>query len=183
MIEIRVPTEEDWPAMLRADGRSFGAVYSEQDEASMRSISDLGRFRIAVDGGAVVGCSGSFGFDMTLPGGAAVPTGGVTWVSVAVTHRRQGLLGRLLEATHEDIDEPRRAAGRADGQRGRDLRALRLRHRQPRPGHHASTATGPQLRPEFVPADRATSGIVEPEDALPEIIAVWERFRRQRPAS
>ncbi len=84
----------------------------------MRSIVDLGRFRIAVDRGAVVGCSGSFGFDMTLPGGAAVPTGGVTWVSVAVTHRRQGLLGRLLEATHEDIDgrgEPLAALTASEG--------------------------------------------------------------------
>ena len=55
---------------------------------------------------------------MTLPGGAAVPTGGVTWVSVAVTHRRQGLLGRLLEATHEDIDgrgEPLAALTASEG--------------------------------------------------------------------
>ena len=42
---------------------------------------------------------------MTLPGGRDVPTGGVTWVSVAVTHRRQGVLKQLMQAVHDDIDE------------------------------------------------------------------------------
>jgi predicted acetyltransferase len=178
MIEIRVPTAEDWPAIRRADGRIFGAVYSDQDDATMRSVMDLERFRIAVDASTVVGCSGSFAFEMTLPGGASVPVGGVTWVSVAVTHRRQGLLGRLLQATHDDIDargEPLAALTASEGgiyerfgygiaSRKRVTRLDRLRA---------------QLRPEYVPTARAVR-LVEPEEALGDVMAVWERFRRQR---
>ena len=66
---------------------------------------DLSRFRLALDGPAVVGVAGSFALDMTVPGGATVPMGGVTWVSVAATHRRQGILRRLLGSIHADIDE------------------------------------------------------------------------------
>ena len=65
---------------------------------------DLSRFRIAVEGGSIVGISGSFALDLTVPGGAALPMGGVTWVSVAATHRRQGVLRRLLAEIHADID-------------------------------------------------------------------------------
>jgi predicted acetyltransferase len=178
MIEIRVPTEEDWPGVSRADGRIFGVVYTEHDDARIRSITDRSRFRIAVDGSTIVGCSGSYGFEMTMPGGQAIPTGGVTWVSVAVTHRRQGLLGRLLDATHEDIDE-----------RGEPLAALTASEGgiYERFGYGVASRVRvtaldrhrAQLRAEFVPASRDVR-LVEPEEALPEIMEVWERFRRLR---
>lgn len=178
MIEIRVPTEEDWPAMALADGRIFGAFYSEQDRDAMRSTIDLDRFRIAVDRGAIVGCTGSFAFDMTLPGGAAVPTGGVTWVSVAVTHRRRGLLGRLIDATHDDIDgrgEPLAALTASEGGiYERFGYGVASRTRVVRLERHRA-----QLRDEFVPARREVT-LVEPDAALPEIMAVWERFRHRR---
>ena len=45
---------------------------------------ELDRFRVAVDGGRVVGTAGSYTLDMTVPGGGAVPTGGVTFVGVGV---------------------------------------------------------------------------------------------------
>ena len=37
---------------------------------------------------------------MTLPGGATLPAPGVTWVSVAVTHRRRGVLRTMFEEQH-----------------------------------------------------------------------------------
>ena len=50
----------------------------------------------------MVGAAGSYELQMTMPGGRPLPTGGVTWVSVAVTHRRQGIMTRLLGAVHDD---------------------------------------------------------------------------------
>lgn len=171
-------TEDDWGAMHRADGRVFGAVYSEADQAGIKTVSDVGRFRVAVDGGAIVGVAGSFAFDMTLPGGAAVPTGGVTWVSVAVTHRRQGLLGRLMGAIHTDLDD-----------RGEPLSALTASEGgiYERFGYGIATQQRvtsierrrAELRPEFVPAGR-DARVVEPLDALPEIMAMWDRYRVTR---
>ncbi len=102
--EIRIPGEEDLDGLVDLDGRAFGSPWTADQFAAVRPTLDLGRFRIAVDAGKVVGVAGSWGVESTLPGGAAVPTGGVTWVAVSVTHRRQGILGRLIAAVHEDID-------------------------------------------------------------------------------
>src|SRR5262245_3903242 len=103
-IEIRAPEEADIAAMFAADARGFGTFYGDEEIDRRRPIMDLSRFRLALDGPSVVGVAGSFALDMTVPGGATVPTGGVTWVSVAATHRRQGILRRLLGAIHADID-------------------------------------------------------------------------------
>jgi len=103
-IEIRTPDESDVPALFAADGRGFGVTYEPDEPAHRRPVMDLSRFRIAVEGGAIVGVSGAFTLDLTVPGGAALPMGGVKWVSVAATHRRQGVLRRLLAEVHADID-------------------------------------------------------------------------------
>ena len=151
-VEMRVATDDDWPAMERMDGRIFGAVASEQAQAGLRAVADTSRFRLATDGGTLVGIAGSFAFDMTMPGGATVPTAGVTWVSVAVTHRRQGLLGRLMDAIHADADERGEPLAALDRERGRHLRAVRLRHRHPFPGDHhrpSPRRVAPRVRPHL----------------------------------
>lgn len=104
-IEIRVPTDDDLAAMVRLGAMVFADEWKPEEVDRIRPIVDLARFRIAVDGTRIVAVAGSYGFDMTLPGGATVPTGGVTWVVVLVTHRRRGVLRRLLDAVHADIDD------------------------------------------------------------------------------
>ena len=69
---------------------------TQEDEERDRSMMDLRRFRVAVDAGEIVGVAGSYELQMTVPGGHLLPTGGVTWVSVAVTHRRRGIMSGLL---------------------------------------------------------------------------------------
>lgn len=178
MIEIRTPVDEDWPALARADGRAFAITYSTEDVERIRTTVDLGRFRVAREGSAVVGVAGSYEFSMTLPGGAAIPTGGVTWVSVAVSHRRQGLLRRLMTALHDDIDG-----------RGEPLAALTASEGgiYERFGYGIATRTRvsrldrrfAQLRPEHVPPP-GTVRVVEAAEALDEIAAVWDRYRLTR---
>jgi predicted acetyltransferase len=104
-IAIRTPSEDQWPEMFRIDARGFGFVPDAGDLERRRPIIDLSRFRIAVERGHIVGVAGSYGFDMTLPGGTTVPGSGITWVSVAATHRRQGILTQLMDACHADADE------------------------------------------------------------------------------
>ncbi|MCU1388146.1 MAG: hypothetical protein JWL72_1484, partial [Ilumatobacteraceae bacterium] len=103
-IEIRQPREDDWQAICFADGRAFGNSYTPEEVAQRRALHDFSRWRIAVDDGDIVSQAASFAFDVTLPGGATVPMGGVTWVSTATTHRRQGLMRRVITAVHDDID-------------------------------------------------------------------------------
>jgi predicted acetyltransferase len=101
-IEIRSGAEVDVEDIFRADGRAFGFTYAADEMAERTPSLEFDRFRVAVDGSAVVGVSGAYSFDLTLPGGAAVPVAGVTWVGVQVTHRRQGLMTRMLAALHDD---------------------------------------------------------------------------------
>jgi predicted acetyltransferase len=50
----------------------------------------------AFDGEAILGTHRTFAFQLALPGGLNVPVSGVTNVAVRPTHRRQGILSRLV---------------------------------------------------------------------------------------
>lgn len=107
MIEIRVPTPDDYPGMVRQVRETFGGdEFSDEVAAREKELLDFDRYRVAYDTGLgrIVGTSGLEGFELTLPGGATVPMGGLTWVAVSPTHRRQGILTRMLEAIHADVD-------------------------------------------------------------------------------
>ncbi len=56
--------------MYRADGTAFGSQWKPEDIERTRPTIELDRFRIALDGDDVVGTAGSFGLEMTVPGGA-----------------------------------------------------------------------------------------------------------------
>ena len=63
---------------------------------------DLERTYVPFDGAEMVGVSGSFTFDVSLPGETATPMGGLTVVAVKPTHRRRGLLNGMIKAHFED---------------------------------------------------------------------------------
>lgn len=50
----------------------------------------------AFDGGDIVGTSGALAFESAVPGGAIIKNAGVTAVTVATTHRRQGILTNMM---------------------------------------------------------------------------------------
>jgi predicted acetyltransferase len=183
-IEIRAPEESDLPALFAADGRSFGFAYEADTLDRRRSIMDLSRFRMAVDGSlpvgsSIVGVAGSFALDMTMPGGATVPMGGVTWVSVAATHRRQGLLRRLMEAIHADIDErgePVAGLGASEGGiYGRFGYGVASQLRR-----ISIDARSARMRPDVVPKPGSVR-FMDPDEARLHAADVWERARRARP--
>ena len=177
-IEIRVPDDSMWPDMVRADGRAFGYTVTDEVITDRRRVADLERFRVATDGGAVVGVAGSYGFDITLPGGTTVPAAGVTWVSVAATHRRQGLLTRLMAAVHADADE-----------RGEPVAALYASEGSiyDRFGYGIATTMRfveiarrrATLRPDLRP-DPAAVRYTDGDAATAHLERLWEVARRQR---
>jgi predicted acetyltransferase len=98
---IRVATREDLPALFRVDGRAFGIHYSEPAAADVEELIEPERFLLAEDPrDGAVGITGSFPFDLTVPGGGTVAAPGVTWVGVSVVHRRRGILRALMAAQH-----------------------------------------------------------------------------------
>ncbi|MFD8720659.1 GNAT family N-acetyltransferase [Streptomyces sp. NPDC059629] len=107
-LKVLRPEEFDgwWDHLVRA----FGAGPAPAEERELdRSLTEYERSLAALDAGELVGTSGAFSFRMSVPGGAVVPTAGITMVSVSATHRRRGVLTsmmrRLLDDSHA-LGEP-----------------------------------------------------------------------------
>lgn len=177
-IELRVPGGDDVAAMFLTDGRAFGIAYTERDREERLPVFDLSRFRIAVDHDRIVGVIGSYGFEVTLPGGAQLPAGGVTWVSVAATHRRQGLLRRMIEACHDDIDARGDALALLTASEGGIYErfgygiATHVRH-------VTIDRRLAEMRPDLRPPPGSV-WFVDHDEAAKDVPDLWDRYRRQR---
>lgn len=180
-LRLRVPTDADWPAMARADGRAFGLEWTDEQLAERRPTLDLDRFRVIDDGGALVGIAGSYELRVTMPGGGDLPVAGVTWVSVAPTHRRQGLLHRLMAAVQADIvdrGEPLALLTASDaGIYGRfgygcasEMRTISIDRRRVR--RHPDGPFGAAVGVRYLETV---------DEVLGHVSSVWPSHRRQRP--
>src|SRR6187455_2220448 len=99
---------DEWAAAASAIGHYFGWQPTEEDAARFAKLLPLDRMHAVWDDGAVVAGAGVFPFGLTVPGGE-LPCAGVTIVGVLPTHRRRGLLRRMMDAQLRDIrarDEP-----------------------------------------------------------------------------
>ena len=86
--------------------RAFGASLPTDEElASSREITEFDRSLAFFHGQEMVATAGIFTYKMTVPGGGALPCGGVTRVSVLSTHRRRGLLTAMMRRQLDDMHE------------------------------------------------------------------------------
>jgi predicted acetyltransferase len=148
------------------------------DVADEEHVFECERSAVAFDGTEMVGSSAILTRELTVPGGPT-PAACVTGVAVAPTHRRRGLLTRMmrtqLHGLHEEGREPvavlwasesaiygRFGYGMANVQTGveADVRQLALR---------PDVARGP-----------GTVRMSEPVDARDDLVAVYERVRPER---
>ncbi|MEU1087215.1 GNAT family N-acetyltransferase [Streptomyces sp. NPDC005576] len=98
-LDIRVITATEFPAWLKAVRRGFlesSMEGLEQDAAVRLARTDLSRVRGAFDDGRCVATFRSFAQELTVPGGAHVAVDAISGVTVAPTHRRRGLLSRMM---------------------------------------------------------------------------------------
>lgn len=83
---------------------AFGDRARDADFANWQKLFEADRAVAAYEGERIVGTAGTFSFDLAIPGGL-MPAAGVTIVGVHPTHRRQGILRRMmrlqLDAVHE----------------------------------------------------------------------------------
>jgi predicted acetyltransferase len=92
-MDVRSITEDELEPFYATFSRTMNfpppqESYIEREKKSFvyeRSVA-------AFDAGAIVGTAYSHRFELTLPGGAQIPAAGVTAVSTASTHRRQGIV-------------------------------------------------------------------------------------------
>src|SRR5262249_52759785 len=87
------------PISIALAGRNVDAEGAER----FAGWVDEGRLHAAYAGDELVGAAAAFTYDLTVPGGWFVPTGGVTVVAVLPSHRRRGLLGKLMRAQLDDL--------------------------------------------------------------------------------
>jgi predicted acetyltransferase len=101
-VQIRPIQDEELNAFAKANGAAFGWDPNVEVLAETRQVLELDRTLAAFDGDEIAGTTAIFSFDMTVPG-SALPTAGVTWVSVKPTHRRRGVLRRLMQRQLSDV--------------------------------------------------------------------------------
>ncbi|WP_062645520.1 GNAT family N-acetyltransferase [Streptomyces maremycinicus] len=99
-IDVRPITDAELPEWTRAVNTGFLRPPTVPDQmlADRRVAFADSRISGAFDAGRCVATFRSFDQELTAVGGAAVPADGISNVTVAPTHRRRGLLTRLMAA-------------------------------------------------------------------------------------
>jgi predicted acetyltransferase len=162
---------------VRAVAHHFHDDQSDDDLRHWVDEVDVDRCFVVRDGERIVANLGVDPVDVSVPGGGRLPCAAVTSVGVSQTHRRRGLLRRLMTAAHDQAVE-----------RGEPVAALYASESAiyPRFGYGVSADTlryridTRQL--DFV--DRVDGRLVvdaTPQEALTAFPPVYEQLRADRP--
>lgn len=101
-VEIRTVPATDLYGWAQSVGYANSEEIEEKDFRDIEPCIEPDRTFGAYDGDQVVGGGSIYSFDVTVPGGAAVPSAGITWVGIMPTHRRRGALRQLMNRMFED---------------------------------------------------------------------------------
>ena len=178
-IEIRVGAADDWDAIADLLGYTFHHTFDQETREIEGSVFEPDRSLVADDAGTVVGHTAAFTRDLTVPGGP-VPAAYVTLVAVAPTHRRQGLLNRMMHRQLTEVAAAGRepvavlwaSEGKIYPRYGYGLAAQRLEF---------DVATREIRAPQQPLAADARLRLVEPADGIPDFAKVYEQLRADRP--
>ena len=175
---IRAAAPEDFPGLVTTDWAAFGGRPTSAQIDDARDFVEHDRLIVAADGERIVGTAGALSLELTVPGPAAVPAAGVTYVGVLPTHRRQGILtalmARLLDGAAER-GEPLSAllASESSIYRRFGYGAAVFNHSVEIERRHATLR-----RPVDV---RGRLSLVEP-DAMVEVLPpIFDHYRRAQP--
>src|SRR5689334_7318688 len=109
-IEVRpCASAEELRDALNGIGHYFGFENQLEDAERFGQWIETDRMIAAFDGDRIVGGVGGFTYRMSVPSGGSVPAGGTTAVGVLPSHRRRGVLTKMVRAHLEDC----RARGEA----------------------------------------------------------------------
>jgi len=174
---LRSGTAADLDAVGELLAEAFHETWDAEGLEVERSVLEPERMALVLAGDRLVGTSGSYTRELTVPG-AIVPSAHVTIVSVEATHRRRGLLNRMMERLFDDarrLGEPVAhlwaSEGRIYQRYGYGLAASRL-----------ALDADREVQLRVPPAD--TDGqlrSVPLADAGPDIRKVYEQVRAERP--
>jgi predicted acetyltransferase len=103
-VEIRPVTPEQFEDYARSTDRAFGHQPTPEELENERKVFEPERSLAVFEGDRIVGTTGAFSLELTVPGGT-LPMAGVTMVGVAPTHRRRGLLTMMMRRQLDDVRE------------------------------------------------------------------------------
>jgi predicted acetyltransferase len=178
-VEYRSIDEDEFDDFFITLSNAFGQVQPDPDElTNNRKRFERDRMFSAVEGGRIVGVVGVYSWRLTVPGGVAVPTAGVTTVGVLPSHRRRGIFRGLMRIALDQAEEREEA-----------ISALFASQAAIYPRFGYGTASiGYELdvlteRATFLPGHEP-SGVVRlvpPDEALPLMHHVYESVAEGRP--
>jgi predicted acetyltransferase len=102
-LQLRPVTDDEFRRFLGLLENAFAFDASSDDVGEIRSVTELDRTIGVFDSGKLVASAGAFSFELTLPGGILEPAAGVTFVTVRGTHRRRGILRRMMDHQLDDV--------------------------------------------------------------------------------
>jgi predicted acetyltransferase len=118
-VEVRGIDDDELSEFIRAEAPAWGHRVTDVGIDQQRAILEPDRVTVCVDDGRFVGGAAILTRKLTVPGERQLPMAAVTWVFVHPTHRRQGLMRRLLVGQLEglrDGGEPIAALGASQSQ-------------------------------------------------------------------
>ena len=178
--EIRPVREDEFEAFSRQMATTFGDDFRADALPYRIGITELDRTLGVFDGSAIVGTTGIFSYQMTVPGGRQIPTAGVTMVTVAPTHRRRGVLTSIMKRQLEDVrDRGEWAAAlwasesQIYGRFGYGMAAASIEFSVERV--HAHFAHGAEVS--------GTLRSIEKEEAATVLPPIWDAAQKTRPGA
>ncbi|HVF75127.1 MAG TPA: GNAT family N-acetyltransferase [Acidimicrobiales bacterium] len=102
-MDVRAVTDEELAAFIRTDHIGFGVTTLDEHLDDARGYLELDRTVAVFDGDDIAATAAAFSFELTVPGLTVTPAAGITWVSVLPTHRRRGLLRRMMAHQLDDV--------------------------------------------------------------------------------
>lgn len=175
-VELRAVTEDELVEFVLADGYGFGFRWGVDDESAWPRV-ELDRTVAAFVDGEIVATGRNYTLELTMPGLITVPTGGISWISTRPTHRRQGLLKRVMRHLVEESRERGELASLLTASEGGIYARFGY-------GVASKIATFEFPRDGAIFQDPLPKGarlrMVEPDVARPVATALFERIRRER---
>ncbi|GAB1690002.1 GNAT family N-acetyltransferase [Krasilnikovia sp. M28-CT-15] len=181
-IQLRTGGADDWAAIADMVGQAFHQPHDQAMRDIEGAVFEPERALVADDAGVVVGHAAAYTRELTVPG-AVIPAAHVTQVGVAPTHRRRGLLTRMMRRQLGEIAAAGREAvavlwaseGKIYPRFGYGLASQHL---------HLDVMTR-EIRltdPAPAPPGEATRlRLVQPGEAVADLAKVYEQLRPERP--
>ncbi|MFI1102666.1 GNAT family N-acetyltransferase [Streptomyces melanogenes] len=105
-VDVRALDPADFDQWYGVVERVFGATPEDPElEEFWRTVIDPARCLAAYEESTVVGTTQTFALPISVPGGGFVPTGAVSAVGVAATHRRRGILTSMIRSQLDVLRE------------------------------------------------------------------------------